>query len=280
MIRRYLTLLRPHQWLKNLLLFFPPFFGGKILDPAVITVIIPSFLSFSLAASCGYIINDLKDRESDRHHEGKKDRPFVRGDVSVVFAIFGATLLYIAAMLLSAAVSPRFEGYLVIYLFISVLYTFFFKDVVIMDIFFISFGFLVRVMAGGEAFQIPVSSWLFLTVFIVSLLLSAGKRLGELILLKDNAHKHRKSLINYSESFLEGILWFAASSALVAYALYTIENRGIMLYTVPLAAFGLLRYIYAVKQGRGDPTDALLHDPQISGAGVLWLLVIALIKYK
>lgn len=279
-LKAYIALLRPHQWLKNMLLLFPPFFGGKAMDPSVLLFAVPALLSFSFAASCGYIINDIKDRDSDQHHAGKKDRPLVQGDISIVLAVFCAAVLYIAAMLISAAVSPRFEGYLIAYLLVSVLYTLYFKDIIILDIFFISFGFLIRVLAGGEAFQTPVSSWLFMTVFIVSLLLAAGKRLGEMELLKDDAHKHRKSLTGYSPAYLEGVLWFTASAALVTYALYTIENKSSMVYTVPLAAFGLLRYIYIVKQGKGDPTEVLLRDPQISGVGILWLLMTALIKYR
>jgi 4-hydroxybenzoate polyprenyltransferase len=106
-INKYLSLLRPYQWLKNLLLLFPPFFGGRIFDPAVQKMIIPALISFSCAASCCYIINDIVDREGDRHHPGKKDRPLVRGDVSVAFASILAAVLYIVAMFVSVQVSAR-----------------------------------------------------------------------------------------------------------------------------------------------------------------------------
>ena len=149
----------------------------------------------------------------------------------------------------------------------------------LVDIFFISFGFLIRVLAGGEAFRVPVTNWLFLTVFMISLLLAAGKRLGELVLLGDEAHKHRKSLTHYSHSFLEGILWFSASAALVTYALYTLEHENGIFYTVPLAAFSLLRYIYIVKVGKGDPTEALLRDKQILTVGIAWIAVIGFMIY-
>lgn len=275
----YLSLLRPHQWLKNLLLFFPPFFGGKLFEPLVLSAALPSFVSFSLAASCCYIINDIKDRELDRHHPQKKYRAIANGEISVAIAWVLATLLYITAMLISSSVSARFEGFIILYLLLTFGYTIYFKNIVIVDIFIIAFGFLIRVLAGGTAFKIEVTSWLFLTVFIVSLFLAAGKRMGEIVSLSGDAQNHRKSLHYYSSSFLEGILWFTASSSLVTYALYTLENRKALIYTVPLAAFGLVRYIYLVKEGMGDPTDALLKDWQIMGVGTIWAITIGIITY-
>ena len=275
----YITLLRPHQWLKNLLLLFPPFFAGKMMEQAVLVKVFPALIAFSLAASCSYIINDINDIEADRNHGVKRNRLIARGDIPVPAALVVAGVLFTAAFLISVAISPWFGGLLGIYLLISLIYTFFVKDMVILDIFFIAFGFLIRVLAGGEAFTIPVTSWLFLTVFMVSLLLAAGKRLGELVTLGDEAHRHRKSLTLYTDSFLHGILWFSASSALVTYALYTLEHRSELFYTVPVAAFGLLRYIYIVKDGKGDPTDALIRDGQIMGVGILWVLMIGGIIY-
>ncbi len=274
-----IKLLRPKQWLKNLLLLFPPFFAGKLFDPAIHSIVLLPVISFSLAASCTYIVNDIMDRQEDKNHHSKRNRPIARGDISIPFAIILAFSLYIAAMLISSSVSRQFEGFLVIYLLVSFAYTIFFRNMVLVDVFFISFGFLIRVLAGGGAFRITVTSWLFLTVFLVSLFLAAGKRLGELVSLGDEAHKHRKILMLYSHSFLEGILWFSASAALVTYALYTLERKNSLFYTVPLAAFGLIRYVYIVKQGRGDPTDALLKDGQIMGTGILWVIMLVLILY-
>jgi 4-hydroxybenzoate polyprenyltransferase len=279
-INTYVRLLRPHQWLKNLLLLFPPFFAGKILDPSVVATIVPSLLSFSLAASCGYILNDMKDREFDRRHVHKQHRPFARGDVSILVGSILAVLIYIAAMILSGAVSMYFEGYLIIYLFLSFFYTMYFKNIVIMDIFFISFGFLIRVLAGGEAFQVTVSGWLFLTVFVVSLLLATGKRLGEHTSLGADAFKQRTILIQYPPAFLEGMLWFSAAAVLVTYSIYALEHRNAFYYTVPVVAFGLLRYIFIVKQGKGDPTEVLLTDGQIISVGIIWAVMIGVIIYK
>lgn len=275
----FFNLLRLPHWVKNLLVFFPPFFAGTLPDVSVSSIGIPSFLSFSLAASCCYIINDIQDAKIDKRHSRKRLRAIAHGEISVPIAIMSAIALYVLSLLIASSIGRHFEGYLVLYLIVSMSYTFIFKNIFLVDIFFISFGFLIRVLAGGAAFGIAISNWLFLTVFTVSLLLATGKRLGELISLGEDARDHRAVLSVYTRSFLDGMLWFFASAALVMYALYALEHKNRLFSTVPLAAFGLLRYIFIVQQGKGDPTDALLKDGQITGVGLLWVIVIALILY-
>ncbi|NTV92497.1 MAG: decaprenyl-phosphate phosphoribosyltransferase [Chlorobiaceae bacterium] len=276
-----MKLLRPHQWLKNLLLLFPPFFGGKMLEADVLAALIPSFVSFSLAASSGYILNDIMDREVDKLHISKKERPIARGDISVVIAIFFAVFLLATALIVSSSVSRKFEAFLILYFFISLLYSLYFKHIAIIDIFFVSFGFLIRVLAGGEAFRVTVSSWLFLTVFVVSLFLAVAKRIGEKTIIGSEGSLHRKVLADYPPRFLEGIMWVTSSVAIVMYALYTLENNKDLIYTVPIAFFGFLRFIYITNHdGKGDPTEALLHDPQIAITGIGWLIAVAAVVYR
>lgn len=275
----YLGVLRPRHWLKSLLILFPPFFAGTIAEPSVIKSIPLVLIAFSFVASSGYIINDVRDAEFDSRHHVKRKRMISNGLISVPTAILIAVALFATSLLISLVLSKSFWIYLIGYLLVSLSYTFILKKIVIIDVIVIATGFLIRVLAGGDAFQIVVTDWLFLTVFMVALLLAAGKRLGELILLGDEAHKHRKSLNDYSHSFLEGTLWFSASAALVMYALYTLEHKNGLFYTVPVAAFGLLRYIYIVHDGKGDPTEALLKDKQILGTGVLWMAMISMIIY-
>jgi 4-hydroxybenzoate polyprenyltransferase len=279
LVGAFLNLIRPKQWLKNLLLFFPPFFAGKIADTAMQTNWIAAFASFSLMSSCCYIMNDIRDREADRNHPDKRNRAIASGKISVLQASFIAGILYLAALLVGSAVSEKFEALLIVYLAISFLYSFFLKQVVLVDIFVISFGFMIRVIAGGEAFRIPVSKWLFLTVFIVSLFLASGKRLSELIDLGIAAPNHRMSLINYSQSFLEGLLWFSAAASLVTYSLYTIDHQNNLFYTVPLATFGLIRYIYLARDGKGEPTELLTGDKQLLGVAILWVSITGIMIY-
>jgi len=274
-----MALLRPHQWLKNLLLLFPPFFGGQILDVHVLKAIIPALIAFSCAASCAYILNDIKDKDSDKNHPEKKDRAIARGHVTVTLAFILAALFYLAAILVASTLSARFEGYIILYLFVSLFYTLFFKQIIGADILFVSLGFVIRVAAGGEAFHIVVSNWLLSSVFMVSLVLAAGKRLGELVTLGDNASDHRNVLSRYSQVILKKFLWFSASGALITYTLYILERRNTLFPTILLAAYGFIRYIYIVAQGKGDPTDALLKDRHIFIIGIIWAASIGIIIY-
>jgi len=278
----YLKLLRPHQWIKNLLLLFPPFFAGKILDHSVISNVLPTLAGFSCVASCGYIINDIIDSHLDKNCETKKNREIACGRISVRNASAVALMLLlfaIAIAILQKGGHGSYYWFVVLYLLNSLLYTLFLKNIAILDLMAISFGFVLRVLAGGEVFKTPVSNWLFLTVFAVALLLADGKRLGEMVSMGAEASKHRTIYSQYSQSFLEGILWFSASAACVMYSLYTVEHHNGLFYTVPLVTFGLLRYIFNVKQGRGDPTEGLLGDRQILSVAVLWLGMIGAIIY-
>lgn len=276
---KYFILLRPKQWIKNLLVLFPPFFSGTLFVPGLTFNALTVLLLFSLAASSSYIINDIKDIDVDKRHKIKKLRPIASGSISVATSSLIALFLLGFSLAGSFFVSSFLWIYLLAYLLISFSYTLFFKDIAIADIFFISAGFVVRVLAGGEAFNVTISDWLFLTVFLVSLLLASGKRLGEFIQMGGRAADHRRSLAAYSQSFIEGSLWFSASAALVTYSLYTIEQKNGLFYTVPLVAFGLLRYIYLVRNGNGDPTDVLLSDRQIMAVGLIWVLFISVVVY-
>lgn len=275
-----LILIRPRHWLKNLILLFPPFFAGIILNHSVLNIIPVAVASFSLAASGGYVVNDILDARSDLMHFDKKGRPFARGAISLSQAVLLSIILHMTALFLALFVSIKFTLYVALYFIISLLYSFYFKNIVIADILLLSFGYIIRLFAGGEAFGAWISSWLFLTVFMISLFLSASKRLGEVVQLGQKASEHRKCLEFYTYSFLEGIIWFSSTCAVVTYALYTIEHVP-TIYTIPIAVFGLLRYIYVTKQGRSDPVEIILNDKQIIAAAIiLFSFFVTVIYYE
>lgn len=268
-------LIRPKQWLKNLMLFFPPFLGGAIVDYHILLKGIVPFAAFCLGSSAGYILNDIRDSESDAMHPRKCRRPIASGRVTVFAAWCLFAGLIAAAFLLTFQVSSRFPLYLILYLLITFAYTYLFRDVAVIDLLCISSGFVVRLLAGGEAFGIAVSDWLLLTVFLLSVFLSTGKRLSEKLSLGDSAGDHRKSLATYPEGFLDGTMYMTGGAVLVTYTMYVIV-RSFMVYTVPLCCFGLLRYIYRVKRGDGgDPTDSLLHDLPLLAISVTWAIMVA-----
>jgi 4-hydroxybenzoate polyprenyltransferase len=267
-------MLRPTQWLKNLMLFFPPFLAGQVLFPDVIVSGVPAFSAFCLVSSAGYILNDLLDRNRDIHHPRKCLRPIPSGTVSLSGASLFSALLLVTGLVLAGFISSRFLLLLVSYAAITTSYSMLLKAVPVVDLFCISAGFLIRLQAGGERFHVPISPWLFLTVFLLAVFLSTGKRVSELRSLGDMAGEHRVSLASYPSGFLEGTMYMTGGAVLVTYAMYTL-NRQTLIYSVPLCLFGLLRYILRVSSGHGgDPTESLLKDRLLFVVGVLWVLMV------
>lgn len=240
----------------------------------------PALTAFCLASSSGYILNDLVDREKDRLHPRKRTRPLPSGNVTPNAAAALAVLLLGAAVTLAfLATTSRVLLYLLLYLLVTTLYSLKVKDIPLFDVFFVATGFLIRLLTGGEAFAVPVSDWLFLTVFLLALFLSIGKRLTEKRSLGSDAELHRKSLAGYPDGFLEGAMYLTGGAVLVTYSLYTI-SRGQLLHTVPLCCFGLLRYIMRVKSGQsGDPTESLLKDPALLIVSLFWVVSITVLIY-
>lgn len=234
------------------------------------------FAAFCLASSSSYILNDICDIDRDRAHPDKKMRPLASGAVNTKAARFLVALLLSGSLILASSASRTLLVYIVIYFAVTTAYSLYLKNFPIIDIFCISSGFLLRLMAGGEVFKVPVSEWLFLSVFLLSIFLSTGKRLSEKQLLNDAHQNHRISLSAYPPGFLDGLLYITASAALVVYSLYVVNRHSqLLLYTVPLCAFGLFRYIFRVKSGRGgDPTDSLTKDIPLFTVGLLWAITV------
>jgi 4-hydroxybenzoate polyprenyltransferase len=269
-----LTILRPTQWLKNLLLLFPSFLGGDLLSSGVTVRGAFPLLSFCFVSSSSYVLNDILDRERDVHHPAKKNRPLPSGRISLPAALVLYAVLLAGGLVSAARISGVFLSLVLAYLVISLFYSLFLKNLPIIDLFCVSSGFLLRLQAGGEAFAIPISEWLFLSVFLLSLFLSTGKRLCEKKTLGSFAGNHRKSLEAYPSGYLEGTMYMTGGAVLVTYTLYVIEHH-VLIYTVPLCCFGLLRYIMRVKSGQsGDPTESLLKDIPLFVVGVLWVLMV------
>ncbi|MBI3814826.1 MAG: decaprenyl-phosphate phosphoribosyltransferase [Nitrospinae bacterium] len=272
-------LLRPSHWIKNILLFAPPFFGGSIFSAGVLKSSLPAFISFSFAASAIYIFNDIHDREADKNHPIKQRRPIASGEISAGASLIFSCILITLSILFSLFINTSFAYYIFSYLGLNILYTLRLRFLPIFDIFSISAGFIIRVMAGGEAFKVEVSNWLFLSVLFISILLASGKRLSEMSALKSNAHLHRKVLGEYPDGFLESLLWLTGAASLISYSLYTIEKGEDLFYTVILSAFGLIRYLYIVKMGKGEPVDAILGDRVLLTTIALWVITVGYLRY-
>lgn len=272
----YLTLLRPLQWLKNLMIFFPPFLGGALFQPGMAVRGVLPFCSFCMASSATYILNDIRDRERDRHHPDKKGRPLPSGRISITGAALLAIVLACSAIMLAWTVSSALVLCLSIYLIVSIAYSVYLKEYALIDIFCISAGFLLRLEAGGAAFDIPISEWLFLSVFLLSIFLSTGKRLSEKNRLGATAASHRKALVAYPNGFLQGVMYMTGGAVLVTYTMYVISRHSsLLVYSVPLCCFGLLRYILRIQAGGGgDPTESLVKDIPLFLVSLAWVVMV------
>lgn len=276
-----LTLLRPHQWLKNLMLIFPPFLGGALTQIDSLSILVLPVLSFSAGASSIYIVNDVMDMKQDAHHPQKSKRPLPAGEISPSVAIFLALCLVFLAILSGFLVSYSFLLYLLIYLGISIAYSCHLKTIPIVEIFCVVSGFLLRLQAGGSAFGVNVSDWLFLSVFLLALFLVSGKRLGE---LKHSGGQTpeliRPVLVRYPEGFFQASMYMSGAAVLVTYTMYVINHHGNLL-VIPLCCFGLLSYILRVLSGEGgDPTRALLKDPALLLVGLTWVVLVGVDIYS
>jgi decaprenyl-phosphate phosphoribosyltransferase len=274
-----IILARPRQWLKNLMVFFPPFLSGSLFHSQSIAGVILPILSFCLASSSTYIVNDIFDIDQDACHPEKSRRPLSAGEVSRKLALSLAVLFLVASLVLAWRVTQTFLLYVILYLGFSYAYSFRLKHVPIFDVFCISTGFVLRLFGGGAAFRVNISHWLFLSVFLLSVFLSFGKRYSEQCCLGELGGTHRRTLDEYPEGFLEAAMYLSGATVLVTYSLYVI-NRPLLVYTVPLCLFGLLRYLMIIKSGgEGDPTAALTKDMPLLFVSILWSLTVSMSIY-
>jgi decaprenyl-phosphate phosphoribosyltransferase len=276
-----LRTMRPRQWLKNVLVLAAPVAAGVIgqVDALLSTVL--AFVLFCLAASGVYLINDVHDVAEDRRHPRKRFRPVAAGVVPIPIAV-AAGIVLLGGTLVAAALlaRPQLAAVLGAYIAISLAYSFFLKDQPVIDLAVVASGFLLRGVAGGAAAGIPLSQWFLLVAAFGALFMVAGKRYGELVALGDEA-RTRKSLAEYSASYLRFVWSLSAGVACTAYSLWAFELRGshdgFPWETASIAPFvlALLRYAVDVDRGEaGAPEDVVLGDKVLLGLGVVWVALV------
>lgn len=271
-LHQYLKLLRPHQWVKSGFVFVGLLFGHAWHDTELVMQVVLAATAFALAASAIYVVNDLSDRERDREHPKKRHRPLASGAVSVTQALLLAGACLVASLMLAHAVSNVVLLIILFYVALNVAYSAGLKHVVLLDVFIISAGFMLRILAGTLGVGIAPSHWLLLCGLMLTLFLGFAKRRAEINVLASNAASHRAVLDDYDPVLLDKLIGICAAGAIISYSLYTVSAQTVALHgsenliaTVPFVVYGIFRYLFLLHRrgGGGDPAAALLADPHL-----------------
>lgn len=283
------NLLRPAQWLKNIFLFAPLIFSKHLFETVYFWRETLAFVVFCLVSSIMYVINDIADREADKIHPIKRNRPLTSGLLRLSDAIVVVLILLVFIISLTPYLNLQFWYTIAFYGFINLAYSFWLKQIVIVDVFIIAAGFMLRVLAGVFAIEVVISSWLILCTLFVSVFLAVSKRRGELMLsAATDSYASRPVLKQYDVTFLDQIMAVAASGMAISYALYTVAERTVTIYgtenlifTTVFVLFGIFRYIFLMRGRRTDdnPMHLLLSDAPMVVNILLWFLACVFIIY-
>jgi len=281
-----LRLMRPHQWTKNLFVLTGLVFGHAWGDPILRRAVLTAAAAFCLVSSATYVVNDVADRERDRRHPAKRLRPVARGAVAVGGALALAAVLAVAGMFLGALASRDVLLLLLLYAALSVAYSFGLRRIVLLDVFVIASGFMLRILAGTEAVGIPPSRWLLLCGLMLTLFLGFAKRRSEADWIRRGGGGDETGGGRYTVELLDGLLVICAAGVILTYSLYTMSPDTIrthgtanLIYTVPLIVYGTFRYFFLLldRSGGSDPARDLLRDPHLLLTGASWLLLTLLL---
>lgn len=280
--------LRPQQWIKNFFIFAPLIFSRNFLNRPLLWTTFEAFVAFCLVSSAHYIFNDLRDLEDDRRHPVKSKRPLASGRLKVGPAVAALVVIGATGIALAASINVPFLLTAIGYLVLQTVYSMWLKHVVILDVFVIAAGFLIRVVAGGLAIRVEISSWLLICTILLALFLAMGKRRYELVLLDKDAAAHRPILKEYNTYLLDQMISVVTASTLVAYCLYTISPETVekfgtrnLLFTVPFVLYGIFRYLYLIHQKAegGTPEALIIRDKPLLVDIFLWVVAAALILH-
>ena len=281
-VRGMLQLMRPGHWVKNGFVLVGVLFANAWLQPEIARKAVLAAVAFSLISSSAYIINDLFDRKYDASHPRKKSRPLVSGQVSVGAAIALQLTLSLIGLALGYSVSAKILIILALYLLLNLAYSMRLKHAVILDVFIIAAGFMLRILAGTVGIGIAPSQWLLICGLMIALFLGFSKRRAELYILNGNGSTHRKVLGLYQPVLLDKMIVITATCVILTYSLYTMSTETIqhhhtasLIYTVPFVMYGIFRYLHSLhgQSTGGDPATEIFRDPHILFAIVGWLSV-------
>jgi len=281
MFQELLISMRPKQWYKNLVLFIGIIFSLNFFNYQMWILVISAFLTFCMISGSEYIINDILDRDRDRIHPRKRNRPIASEKLKVSHAMLFAIILLILAFTIAYKINIQFLEISLAYFILIICYSLYLKHIAIVDVLTISTGFVLRAVAGCIAIKVSISPWLIICAFLVALFLALGKRRHELILLENEANNHRKVLDDFSPEMLDKMIDIVTSTLIMSYSLYTfLTNNTWLMATIPIVIYGIFRYIFLTgsKNIGGEP-EILFKDKGIVTCITLWIFMVMVLLY-
>lgn len=287
MLRLLIKSMRPKQWTKNVFVWAALIFDRKLFQTQYLLPTLAGFAIFCLLSSAVYLINDLVDIERDRLHPVKRNRPLASGQLRKSVAVVAAALIIVIGIPAAFALNTAFGFISLAYLVLMVVYSFYLKNRVILDVMTIAAGFVLRVAGGVVLVDVErFSPWLYICMTLLALFLGFSKRRHELALLAEGANNHRAILDEYSLRFLDEMINVVASSTVIAYSLYTffapnVPANHTMMLTIPFVLYGIFRYLYLihVRQEGGSPEELLLKDKPFFLNVILFGIAVIVIMY-
>jgi len=276
-LRDRIRLMRPSHWIKNVFVFAPLVFGKALTDAGRVEAALMTFAAFCLVSSSVYILNDIADRHADAEHPKKRFRPIASGRIGVASAIIQLILLVAVSAFFVLQLPWQAMACIALYAVLNLGYSMGLKHVVLVDIFIIAAGFMLRVLAGAEAVQVEASQWLVICTLFLSLFLAVAKRRSEINHI--GRGESRRVLDDYTPELVRLIMNVSVAGSIMSYTLYTVSdhahryfNTDKLIYTVPIVMYGIFRYLYLdeKQQTAENPVSVILRDPWLIATGVAW----------
>jgi 4-hydroxybenzoate polyprenyltransferase len=279
--------LRPRQWVKNLFVFAGLVFAQRLFTPSA-WMALAAFVIFCGLSGAVYLFNDVADRDKDRLHPKKRERPIASGLLPVPAAIVAGGVLVVGGLAAAAWLSPPLAVTALAYVALLTLYSVWLKHVVIVDVITVASGFVLRAVAGAVAIGVEISGWLLICTILLALFLALGKRRHEYLTLEGDAARHRPILAEYSAGLLDQMIAVVTASTVTAYALYTMSPETVAKFhtpllpaTLPFVLYGIFRYLYLLyrRQLGGNPSELFLNDRALLVNTICWIVAVLLIIY-
>lgn len=289
-IRSMIRLARPGHWIKNGVVFMPVITGLQIFNIDAWFRAFAAAVAFCFASSCVYILNDIKDRQYDKAHPLKKNRPLASGQINISTAVAEALVFLLLALTIAQGLSVLVTLIILSYLILQISYTTLLKHIVLVDVICIAMGFVLRAASGAAAITVEISPWLFICMFTICLFMGFCKRYSEIVTAgdKQQAQDHRPALIEYTPELLTHLITLSAGVAVVAFLVYGLNERTVeqfgtnyFIYTLPIVVYAVFRFaMLSMKGCYADPADLILHDRPFQITILIWILfILAIINW-